>query len=159
MLWVGLFTAQAQQTYSLAWNANPEPDIVSYRVHVGNSSRQYNRVYTTTSPSVDVSDLPQGTYYFAVTAVNAAGLESAYSGEVSNGSLPTGPVVTSVLTATAIRLTVQTVPSAVIAFESSTNLRDWHFFANLTANAVGVATLNQTRNTAAPALFFRFRVP
>ncbi len=40
-------------------------------------------IYTTTI-NATISSLPPGfTYYFAVTAVDASGLESAYSGEVS----------------------------------------------------------------------------
>ncbi|HEX7860403.1 MAG TPA: fibronectin type III domain-containing protein [Verrucomicrobiae bacterium] len=157
---LGVVSAHAQQTFSLAWNANPEPDIVSYRVHVGTSTRQYTQSFATTAPSIDISTLPAGpTYFFAVTAVNSAGLESDFSSEISSAGAPSGPLVNSSLSATAIRMTVQTSPSTVVAFDSSTNLVDWQFFANRTANASGVATLNQTRSTSGPRRFYRVRLP
>jgi fibronectin type 3 domain-containing protein len=57
-------------------------------VYYGTAPRRYeqgvgNGTYTTTI-NATISSLPPGfTYYFAVTAVDATGLESAYSGEVS----------------------------------------------------------------------------
>ncbi len=158
---LGVVSAHAQQTFSLAWNANPEPDIVSYRVHVGTSSRQYSQSFSTTAPNINISTLPAGpTYFFAVSAVNSAGLESDFSAEISSGGgTPSGPSVNTTLTTTSIRMTVQTTASSVVAFDSSTNLVDWQFFANRTANASGVATLNQARSSALPAQFYRVRLP
>jgi hypothetical protein len=132
---------------------------VAYRVYVGTSSRQYTEVYTTTSPSVRISDLPQGSYYFAVTAVNSAGLESDFSQEISNTGVPSGPMVTLALTTTSVRMTVQTAPGSPVTFDSSTNLVDWQFFVSRTANASGIATLNEARSTAGPKRFFRVRMP
>ena len=60
-------------------------DLAGYKVYYGNASRSYSsvnpvidNVTTYTSP-----DLAPGTYFFAVTALDAAGNESAYSNEVS----------------------------------------------------------------------------
>jgi chitinase len=162
---LGVVAAQAQQTYSLVWNANPEPDVVAYKVYVGTGSGQYALSFPTQAPSLDISSsllssLPLGsTLYFAVTAVNSAGLESAYSEEVSTAPAATGPTVTSRLSATALVLTVSTLPGATVAFESSTDLTNWSFYVNRTASAQGVATLSQPKSSMLPVRFFRVRAP
>jgi hypothetical protein len=72
-------------TVTLAWDPNPESDVVGYRLYYGTTSRAYPNVtdvgkVTTSS----VSGLVSGTtYFFAVTAYNSAALESAYSAEIT----------------------------------------------------------------------------
>jgi hypothetical protein len=77
-------TVRAERV-SLAWDANPETDLLGYRIHYGTQSG----VYTTT---VDVGNrtawvienLTGGaTYYFAVQAYNTASLVSPLSSELS----------------------------------------------------------------------------
>jgi hypothetical protein len=85
-------TTVSYRVAQLSWTAptenvdgTPLTDLAGYRVHWGTARRNYsqnaridgasNRQYAVT--------LSPGTWYFAVTAVNAAGEESAYSGEVS----------------------------------------------------------------------------
>jgi hypothetical protein len=151
---------QAQQTFSLAWNANPEPDIVSYRVYVGTSSRQYTQSFPTESPSISLSSLPSApVYYFAVTALNSAGIESSFSEEVSSAAEPAGPVLTQTLNSSALVLTVSTLPGATVTFESSTDLANWAFYINRVANNRGLATLSQPRSSMLPVRFFRVRAP
>jgi len=68
----------------LIWDPNPETDLAGYRVYVGTASRTYGPPITTgIQPSYVLTSLPPGTYYFAVTAFNNAGLESGFSNEVS----------------------------------------------------------------------------
>jgi hypothetical protein len=154
----GLPSMKAQATYTLAWNANPEPDIVGYRVHVGTTSRQYTHSYPTIAPSVLISDLPDGqTYFFAVTAMNAAGLESPFSEEISSTPEPSGSFLLPVLTSSALTLSVRTSPGGTVTFESSTDLQNWSFYTNRIANSQGVATLFQTKNSMLPTLIFRVR--
>lgn len=161
----GVVTAQAQETFRLAWNPNPEADVVGYRVHVGTASRRYSLSFPTQSPPFNLSSsllssLPLGsTRYFAVTAVNRAGLESAFSEEVSTSPEPSGPRLSQTLNSSALVLTVITLPGATVAFESSTDLRNWLFYVNRTANAQGVASLSQPRNSMVPTRFFRVQTP
>ncbi len=70
---------------SLAWSANPEPDIAGYKVYYGTSSRNYAMVVNVGKfTSCMISGLATNkTYYFACTAYNGSGLESNYSAEVS----------------------------------------------------------------------------
>jgi hypothetical protein len=81
-----LKSALADQSVTLAWDANPEPDVSGYFVYYGTASRNYP--YSTNVGNVTtatVYGLPEGvTWYFAVTAMNTTGLESDFSNEVTN---------------------------------------------------------------------------
>jgi YHS domain-containing protein len=74
----------------LAWNANPETDIASYRLSYGTSPGQYNQVKEVGRDTRTlVTNLEAGrTYYFAVAAVNYAGMQSDPSTEVSYQTPP-----------------------------------------------------------------------
>jgi hypothetical protein len=78
---------------ALAWDPNPEEEIAGYRVYYGEESRRYSaRITLGKTTACVVSDLPAGrTYYFAVTAWDAAGQESGYSEEALH-SIPAAPV-------------------------------------------------------------------
>ena len=65
-------------------DGSPLTDLAGYRLYFGKSSRQYNNEITIDNPGLTtyvVDNLSPDTYYFAATAVNAEGMESAYSGE------------------------------------------------------------------------------
>lgn len=73
------------RTATLTWDANSEPDLSHYIVYWGTETGKYTQnsgnvglvtIYT-------VPKLPDGKYFFAVTAVDTAGLESDYSNEVN----------------------------------------------------------------------------
>lgn len=73
----------------LSWTAptentdgTPLTDLAGYRVYVGNSAASLSIAATLsqpTPPRFTVEGLPAGTWYFAVTAVNSAGVESVLS--------------------------------------------------------------------------------
>jgi len=79
---------------NVAWDPNPETDnVVKYTVHWGDTSGVYtSKIDVVPAETVNVSskpmvhatlDLAPGeTYYIAVTAMNAAGLESLPSKEL-----------------------------------------------------------------------------
>jgi hypothetical protein len=78
-------TLAAASNVALAWNTDADPTVVGYNLDYGTSSGSL----TTTQDvgnvtTATVSGLTAGTtYYFAVTAYNAAGVNSAYSNFVS----------------------------------------------------------------------------
>jgi len=80
-----LALAQTTQSVSLAWDAPTDPSVVGYNVHYGTSSSSLTATQDAgASTTATVSGLTTGiTYYFAVTAYNASGINSAYSNEVS----------------------------------------------------------------------------
>jgi hypothetical protein len=67
---------------TLAWD--PSPGAVSYNVYYGVACAAYTSVVSAgANTTVSISNLAGSTtYYFAVTAVNADGLESDYSSEL-----------------------------------------------------------------------------
>jgi len=74
-------------TVTLGWNPNTETDLAGYRLHYGNNPRA-QATYTQTVPINNRNattwelTLPDGVYYFALTAVDLAGNESGFSNEV-----------------------------------------------------------------------------
>lgn len=93
-------TPAAAAQASIAWSAPTDSSgVTGYKVHIGNGSGSYSEhldVGNTTSYST--SSLSDGsTYYFAVTAYNAAGQQSAYSNEISRtfAALPTTYTITA----------------------------------------------------------------
>ena len=73
----------------LSWNANPETDVVSYRVYYGQGAGAYTDSMETPGPAADICGLAEDTWFFAVRAYNSAGLLSGLSIEVS-ASVSTG---------------------------------------------------------------------
>jgi len=80
-----LALGQTTQSVSLAWDTDTDPSVVGYNVHYGTSSSSLTQTQNVgASTTATVSGLTTGkTYYFAVTAYNAAGTNSTYSNEVS----------------------------------------------------------------------------
>jgi len=107
---------------TLQWDPNPETDVVGYKVYYGTSSRTYSAPISLGLQSAyTVTGLAAGTYYFAVTAFNVDGLESAFSNEVSTTVTGTGTSVTCDINGDGQRTVadVQTVSNAVLAASSN----------------------------------------
>ena len=69
---------------TLAWDPNPETDLLGYRIHYGTSSGVYGTsIEVGRQTTYTVTGLPAGNYYFAITAYNTSWMESGYSNEVS----------------------------------------------------------------------------
>ncbi len=74
--------AQAAQL-TLAWDASPSTSVTGYHVHVGTAPGTTDRTINVTGLSATITGLNQGkTYYFSVSAHDAAGTESPRSNEV-----------------------------------------------------------------------------
>jgi len=83
----------SSSTVTLSWQAPTENadgtqlvDLKGYKVHYGSASKSYSEVIQVPNAGLTtyvVDNLAKGTYYFAVTAYNSAGGESALSGEVT----------------------------------------------------------------------------
>jgi fibronectin type 3 domain-containing protein len=67
---------------TLVWDRNPETDIAGYNVYYGRNSGDYLRLVTVTRPTAMIAVKGSKTTYFAVTAYNTNGVESALSEEV-----------------------------------------------------------------------------
>lgn len=94
--------ARASQAVELTWNPSPDPNIVNYNVHFGTESRTVSGSYPQCVTFADVSDvtipgLQSGqTYYFAVSAIDAAGNESELSNEAVYNAPASLPLVLQV---------------------------------------------------------------
>jgi Fibronectin type III domain len=85
--------SQSSTSVTLGWmpptqnsNGTPITDLAGYKIHYGTASQDYTQVVAVNNPSLSryvVDSLPSGTYFFAITAYNSQGIESALSGEVS----------------------------------------------------------------------------
>src|SRR5438105_1019392 len=75
----------ASQSVGLAWDRSADPSVSGYRLHCGTHSGVYTQTIEIGNATTTlVSNLVSGTrYFFAVTAYNAAGLESPPSNEAS----------------------------------------------------------------------------
>ena len=78
-------TQLAPQNVTLAWNPSTSSNIAGYRMYFGGASQNYTNIIDAgNNTSVTASNLVGGaTYFFAVTAYNTIGLESAFSSEIS----------------------------------------------------------------------------
>ena len=73
----------ADNAVSLAWDPSPSQNITGYNLYIGNTSGNYGSpIAIGNQTTYTVTGLSNGTYYFAVTAVNIDGLESNFSNEV-----------------------------------------------------------------------------
>lgn len=77
--------AHAASNVKLAWDPNSENDLAGYKLHYGLASGSYSTTINVGNVTVyTVENLPDGTYFFAVTAYDTSSNESGYSNEVSD---------------------------------------------------------------------------
>lgn len=78
-------TAISPDSVTLEWNPNPETDILSYQLNYGTAPGSHPSIVDAgTNTTASVTGLVEGTtYYFVVSAINQAGLQSVASAEVS----------------------------------------------------------------------------
>ncbi|MEO8617504.1 MAG: fibronectin type III domain-containing protein [Luteolibacter sp.] len=92
-------TNAATVPLTLGWDAVSNSGVVGYKLYVGLQSQLYNQSYAVAGQtSFTVTQLEIGeTYYFAVSAIDSAGIESDLSFEiivsVNTPPLPTGGVL------------------------------------------------------------------
>jgi hypothetical protein len=103
------------ESVDLAWDKNPEPDIVAYRIHYGAASAPDSDVIEVKTASGTVPNLVTGvTYTFAVTAYNTAWRESAYSQPIVYTAGSTRVIPPAVLANISTRSFVQTGEDVMI---------------------------------------------
>ena len=86
--------SNAPPTATLTWTATTDPTVQGYNLYYGGASQTYtNMTGVGNVLTAKVTGLvPGATYYFAATTVDASGLESVFSNEVSwTAPLPPAP--------------------------------------------------------------------
>ena len=112
---VGLAILAHAESVLLTWDASPSPGVGGYRIYYGTSSQVYGFATNAGPVLTQLLVLPHpGRWFFAATAVDTNGMESAFSNEAQWESKPMPPVMQG---ESWVRLT------PVIAH--STNLVDW----------------------------------
>ena len=125
------------ETVTVVWNASPSANVAGYRIYWGMSSRVYCCMTNAGLVLTQAVVLPQsGRWFFAATAYDTSGLESAWSNEVEWESKPVAPTLHG---EAIVRLTP--------VIERSTNLVHW-------VSIPGAATYIEATNAAE---FFRTR--
>jgi hypothetical protein len=119
--------ARAIQSVSLAWNSTADSSVAGYALYYGAASGHYStRVDVGTNTTATVPGLIEGsTNYFALTAYNAAAVESPLSTEVSY--LVPGLVVCKMIVAggKTMQLRFPVASGHSYQVEASTNLTSW----------------------------------
>jgi hypothetical protein len=151
-------TAQASYEVKLAWNASTSPDVTGYRIHYGPASGTYLfTIVLGNVTSTTVSGLAERTtYHFAVSAINAAGLESDYSNEVNHkpghhmsdfGITENGESV----------LFLRGLIGSQYDIEASEDLKAWILIDTVTMPAGGSMKFSDPDKASHPRRFYRTR--
>lgn len=149
----------APTTYT---NGATMTDLAGFRVYYGTATRSYSdNVDVGKVSTYKISNLPNGTYYFAVTAYNTAGTESAYSNEATKSVVndTAGPVISGVYSD-------KTGPSTVsinwITDEASTSQVEYgmtasYGFSTQLDTALGTSHI-QAISGLSPSTLYHYRV-
>lgn len=146
------------------WSPNVER-VAGYKIHYGPASRTYDRILDTgNAVTGTVSNLvPGSTYYFALTAYNAEGLESDYSGEliyfVPTNVAPTTPfrLTIAVTPSNQTAVTVTGATNRTFGIEATTNLTTWIGIGNLAVGASGSSSFTDTNAATQTRRYYRAR--
>jgi hypothetical protein len=148
-------TLPVSYSVTLAWNPSLSTNIVGYNVHYGLASGVYNSVASVTGTNVTITGLAAGTtYYFAVTTVDALGVESPFSNETS---YTTGSPTVRIRTAPAGQfvLTVSGLIGQTYEILATQDFKTWTVIGNVTLGASGSSDFTDTNSVSFPQRFYR----
>jgi hypothetical protein len=157
-LWLGSsVSATAVQTLSLAWDPSADHSVSGYVVRYGSTSGAYSvalNVHTNTTATV--TGLIEGvTYYFVVTAYNAAGLQSDPSNEVSFIAPGRAQMVRRAHSGTAAHIRFPVVPGQTYRVEATADLHNWVSIWQVTGTANAWVEYADVQAVAFPRRFYR----
>ena len=139
---------------SLAWDSSPSSGVAGYRVYMGTSSGNYSSsVLAANATATSIQGLVTGaTYFFAVKAFDANGVESAFSNEVR--FVPGGATLELSVTASGQAiLTLKGVVGRSYDIQATADLRNWSVLGNVVVGSGGSASFT---DIAAPSFLKRF---
>lgn len=145
---------------AFAWDSSPSPEVTGYRVYYGAASGNYtNSVAVGKVKSVTVPGLASGvTYFFAVNANNASGLESAFSNELTF-TVPGGPPAVHIRMGSN-RQAVLTVTGQIghtYDIQATQTLTNWAVIGSVTLGTSGLVDFTDTNAASYPKRFYRTR--
>jgi hypothetical protein len=151
-------TVPAGQSVTLAWNPSPDTNVTGYNVYYGVASDTYtNMINAGDVTNVTIYGLVAGvTYYFAATAYDDLGQESAYSGEVSY-SVPEG-LPTVQLRSEAAGQFILTVTGQIghtYEIQATQDFTNWTVIGMATLGVNGSLDFTDTNSQNFPERFYR----
>ena len=151
-------TVSAGQSVTLSWIPSVDPNVVGYNIYYGGDSGDYTDMLNVgNATSVTIDGLAAGTtYYFAATAYDALGNESAYSSEISYlvpdelpavqiRAAPDGPVV----------LTVSGQAGHTYEVQATQDFMAWTVIGTMSLEADGALDFTDTDAANFPQRFYR----
>jgi hypothetical protein len=153
-------------TLTLAWDPSSDPSVVGYRLYEGIAGQYYTNVMDIGNNlmATVLSLVPGETYYFAVTAYDSSGLESAFSGEIgytvpSSSPMPPwrGPLLLS--RNGSGQAVLNGAGSAGSAYDvlASMDFSSWLVIGTVTADGSGEFQFIDASSLALPGRFYRVR--
>jgi hypothetical protein len=145
---------------TVAWNPSTSSGVAGYHLYYGGVSHNYtNMVDVGNATNATITGLITGTvYYFAVTAYNASGLESAYSNEAS---YTIGSAVPPTLQISVVRgqITLTGTGQAGTNYNilGSQNLTNWSVIGSRTASANGTFQFTDPAGATHPRYIYRLQ--
>ena len=153
---------------TLAWDPSADTSVAGYRLYEGAESQVYTNVLDiggATAATVQ-SLIPGTTYYFAVTAYDDTGLESAFSGEISY-TVPTSAPQPPMLqvgvsiaqqTGNEVILTGNAPVGTVCQILATEDFVEWLAVGTVTPDATGSFQLTDTAGALLNQRFYRLVV-
>ena len=126
------------QSVSLGWSASPSITVAGYHLYYGGASHVYtNLIDTGSSTRATVPGLrPGATYYFAVTAYDLAGLESAFSDEIYY-AVSAAAKLAVLITSGQTLVTGRGPAGYTYEVQTSPDLQNWSTVGNVTMDGNG----------------------
>ena len=151
-----------QSSVTMAWDASPDSSIAGYRLYEGVASQTYTNVIDVGNvTAVTATGLAGGaTYFYAVTAYDTNGAESAFSGEISyTVPLPTNPppAITLAVLGGSVFLSGAGQPGQTYNVLASQDLNIWTVIGTVTADASGSFTFTDPAGTSSPIRMYRLQ--
>ena len=151
-------TPPGSNSVTLAWDGSSSTEVTGYRVYYGAVSGNYsNSVVVGNGTTNTVPGLASGaTYFFAVTAYNASGLESDFSNEISYTvprKLPTMQI--RVTPTRQVVLTVSGPIGHTYDIQATQDLRTWTIIGTVTVGVGGSLDFTDTNAAGVSKCFYR----
>jgi hypothetical protein len=145
-------------TVTLAWDRSPDSGVTGYRVYYGPTSRNYtNSIVAGNVTTNTISGLASGvTYFFAITANTAGGLESDFSNEIR--FVPGLPTVQIRVTSSGQAiLTVNGLTGHTYDIQATPDLKTWTVIGTVTVGASSSVNFTNANAPNFPKRFYRTR--
>lgn len=147
-----------ESSVKLAWDPSPDANVAGYRLHYGVAAAQYtNSIAVGNLTSNVVTGLIKGiTYYFAVTAYDAYGMQSPFSNEISY-QLASAKLQLRRNASRQAVLTVTGQTGHIYNVEATQNLTTWTVIGMVTPGPSGIVEFTDVSAASLPRRFYRLR--